>query len=214
MAFRTKGLRIFCFLPAGLLTAALTLCSCSTNLTQASLENVPLTQEKFSFFGNIPLFYGNDTLELDQKLLRAYTAAASAEAFPREHCRGVAAIQAQVKQNDEKSAWTLGATIIPFWPILPVDETWTYKLTARIFCDGALVKHVELEEQARIEAIVYGRMRSDLLNESSREMHRKLVQRLSFELNYGQGQLPITALQDREDNAIENRNAMITLARH
>ena len=122
-------------------------------------------------------------------LLRAYTAAADSEAFPREHCRGVAAVQAQVQQNAPASAWGLGATIIPFWPALPVDETWTYTLSARIFCDGTLVKRVEFTEESRVQAFWYGMMRSDLLNEASSEMHKKLVQRLSFELRNRQADL-------------------------
>jgi hypothetical protein len=118
-----------------------------------------------------------------------FTAAADAEAFPREHCRGVAAVQAQVQQNAPASAWGLGATIIPFWPALPVDETWTYTLSARIFCDGTLVKRVEFTEESRVQAFWYGMMRSDLLNEASSEMHKKLVQRLSFELRNRQADL-------------------------
>jgi len=160
-----------------------TLWGCSTNLTKGDLENVPLTTEKYSFFGNIPFIYGGDSLELDQDLLKAYTAAASAEAFPREHCRGDAAIQANVLQNEPASAWTLGAVIIPFWPIFPVNETITYQLDARIFCNGTLVKHVEFMEQERVHAVLYGRLRSDLLNKTSNEMHRKLVQRLAYELS-------------------------------
>lgn len=158
------------------------LAGCSVNLTQGDLEGVPLTAEKYSFFQNIPFVFGNDTLELSQDLLRAYTAAASAEAFPRERCRGNAVIQATVQKNDENSAWVLGAIVIPFWPVLPVDETWTYKLTARIFCDGTLVKQAEFTEEGSVKATLYGMLRSDLLNEASREMHRKLVQRLAFEL--------------------------------
>lgn len=158
------------------------LAGCSVNLTQGDLEGVPLTAEKYSFFQNIPFVFGNDTLELSQDLLRAYTAAASAEAFPRERCRGNAVIQATVQKNGENSAWVLGAIVIPFWPVLPVDETWTYKLTARIFCDGTLVKQAEFTEEGSVKATLYGTLRSDLLNEASREMHRKLVQRLAFEL--------------------------------
>lgn len=72
--------------------------------------------------------------------------------------------------------------IIPFWPILPVDETLSFTLRARIFCNGTLVKHVEFSEQEQIKATVYGRMRSDLINNAAKEMHRKLIQRLRFEL--------------------------------
>lgn len=161
---------------------ALTVSGCSVNLTRGNLDNVPKTTEKFSFFGSIPLVLGDQSVELSQDLLKAYTAAASAEAFPRERCRGNAAVQASVQRNDSGSAWYLGA-MIPFWPVMPVDETWTYKLTARIFCDGTLVKHVEFTEQEQVKATLYGRLRSDLVNSASDEMHRKLVQRLAYELS-------------------------------
>lgn len=186
---------LFFRIPAFFVTA-LFLCSCSINLTQGFADSDLQTDEKFSFFGEIPLIYGGDSLSLDESLLKAYTAAASAKAFPREHCRGAATVQASVTENSEKSAWSLGATFIPFWPILPVDETLSYKLTARIFCDGALVRFVQLTESVRIEATLYGIMRSDLINKASREMHQKLVQRLAFELNYGQGNLPTLAYQE------------------
>lgn len=158
------------------------LSGCSVNLQQGNLENIPLTQEKFSFFGNIPFVYGGDSLELSQDLLRAYTAAATPEDYPRNSCRGNAEIIASVKQVSAPSSWTLGAVIIPFWPILPVDETLSFTLRARIFCNGTLVKHVEFSEQEQIKATVYGRMRSDLINNAAKEMHRKLIQRLRFEL--------------------------------
>jgi len=157
------------------------LAGCSVNLQQANLENITLTQEKFSFFGNIPFIYGGDTLELNHNLLRAYTAAASPESYPRESCRGNAEITATILQESPRSLWTLGA-IIPFWPILPVDETLNFSLKARIFCNGTLVKHVEFTEQEHIQATLYGRLRSDLINNAASEMHRKLVQRLSYEL--------------------------------
>lgn len=162
---------------------AIALTGCTLNLTQGDLEGVPLTDEKYSFFGNIPFIVGGDTLELEQNLLKAYTAAAKAEAFPRERCRGYATVQAQVQQNDSASAWNLGVVIIPFWPILPVDETWTYNLHARIYCDGTLVRDIEFKEQERVHATFYGRLRSDIANDASRQMHRKLVQRLEFELD-------------------------------
>jgi hypothetical protein len=158
------------------------LSGCSMNLTQGDLENVPLTDEKYSFFGNIPFLYGGDTLELSQDLLRAYTKSASDTEFPRGICRGEATIRASVKQNEPPSAWNIGV-LIPLWPILPVDESWTYSLSARIFCNGTLVRHVEFIEQQDVKAILYGRMRADLVNKASNEMHRKLVQRLAFELN-------------------------------
>ena len=164
------------------LALASVLSGCSMKLTQGDLEGIPLTDENYSFFGNIPFIYGGDSLELSQDLLRAYTKAASEQDFPREACRGEAAIKATVVQNDPTSAWYLGV-LIPFWPILPVNESWTYSLSARIFCNGTLARHVEFIEQQDVKATFYGRLRTDLVNKSSREMHRKLVQRLTFELN-------------------------------
>lgn len=158
------------------------LTGCSMQLTQGDLEGIPLTEEKFSFFGNIPFIYGNDTLELSQELLRAYTKAVSEIDFSREFCRGEASIKATVVQNEPNSAWNLGV-LIPLWPILPVNESWTYALSARVFCNGTLVRHIEFIEQQDINAILYGRLRTDLVNKASSEMHRKLVQRLTFELN-------------------------------
>ena len=155
---------------------------CSMKLTQGDLEGIPLTDEKFSFFGNIPFIYGGDSLELSHDLLRAYTKAASETDFPRNSCRGEATIKATVKQNEPNSAWNIGV-LIPLWPILPVNESWTYELSARVFCNGTLVRHVEFIEQQDVNAILYGRLRTDLVNKASDEMHRKLVQRLAFELN-------------------------------
>lgn len=180
MMFYTRSKRKISVLIATILLAFLS--GCSVNLQQGNLENIPLTQEKFSFFGNIPFVYGGDSLELSQDLLRAYTAAATLEDYPRNSCRGNAEIIASVKQESAPSSWTLGAVIIPFWPILPVDETLSFTLRARIFCNGTLVKHVEFSEQEQIKATVYGRMRSDLINNAAKEMHRKLIQRLRFEL--------------------------------
>ena len=169
------------FLSPALVFVAI-LSGCSMKLTQGDLEGIPLTDEKFSFFGNIPFLYGNDSLELSQDLLRAYTKAVSETDFPRESCRGEATIKATVQQNETTSAWYLGV-LIPLWPILPVNESWTYALSARVFCNGTLVRHVEFIEQQDINAILYGRLRTDLVNKASNEMHRKLVQRLTFELN-------------------------------
>ena len=67
---------------------------------------------------------------------------------------------------------------------MPVHETWTYTLKTQIYCDGVLVKQAEYKEEETVKAYLYGKLRSDLLNNASRDMHRKLVQRLAFELNY------------------------------
>ena len=167
---------IFCLAFASILSG------CSMKLTQGDLEGIPLTDENYSFFGNIPFIYAGDSLELSQDLLKAYTKAASAQDFPREACRGEATIKATIKQNEPPSAWNIGV-LIPFWPILPVNESWSYTLSARIFCNGTLVRHVEFIEQQDVKATIYGWLRTDLVNKMSKEMHRKLVQRLTFELN-------------------------------
>lgn len=162
---------------------ALALAGCSVNLSKADLDGVPLTTEKYSFFGNIPLVFGADTLELSQNLLRAYTAAADPKVYPREQCRGAATIKASVENLSNGSAWALGATLFPLWPLMPVDERWTYQLSTHIYCNGTLVKHIEFTEEDRVKTILYGKFRSDLLNKASRQMHKKLVQRLAYELS-------------------------------
>jgi len=44
---------------------------------------------------------------------------------------------------------------------------------------------VEFEESEHVKAFWYGRMRSDLVNDASQEMHRKLLERLKFETRLG-----------------------------
>ena len=101
--------------------------------------------------------------------------------YPMESCRGVAHIDASVTPDGESSSWNIGAAFIPFWPMLPVSETWHYRMEARIFCHGTLTLKVELEESEHVKAFWYGRMRADLVNDASQEMHRKLLERLKFE---------------------------------
>ncbi|MCF0224022.1 MAG: hypothetical protein HUK20_07115 [Fibrobacter sp.] len=164
-----------------LLTAVL-FSGCSVNLAQANLEGIPLTTEKYSFFGSIPLLFNQDSIELSQNLLKAYTAAVDAQDYPRDKCRGSAKIRVEVNSLDSANAMSLGLAFIPLWPYMPIDERWTYKLDARIFCEGTLVRHILFDEEARLKATFYGRLRSDLLNKTSAEMHRKLVERLTYEL--------------------------------
>ena len=135
-------------------------------------------------FQQIPLILGTDTLWLEQDLLSAYNSDATQKAYPQPECLGTAQISAQVRQNGETGAESLPLVLFPFWPIQPVDETWTYKLKAKIECDGAVVKQVEFTEEETIQATLYGKLRSDLLNQASTEMHRKLSHRLAFELDY------------------------------
>ena len=167
-------------------TMALFISACSVNLTRGTTPSAPKgATEATALFKSIPLILGSDTLWLEQDLLAAYNHAVPNEIFPQRHCRGTAKIWAQVNQNTAPPVWSLPLAIIPFWPIMPVDETWTYNLEARIYCDEVLVKHVNFTEEETVQAYFYGKMRSDLLNDASENMHRKLVQRFAFELNYG-----------------------------
>lgn len=164
---------------------ALCLCACSVNLVQGdnSVKTKP-SSEQHPLFDKIPLTLGTDTLWLAQDLLDAYDQAVPQEIYPNHKCKGVANIRAHVVQNAEASPWSIPLFAIPFWPVMPVDETWTYTLNVQIHCDGVLVKQAEYKEEETVKADLYGKLRSDLLNNASKDMHRKLVQRLAFELNY------------------------------
>ena len=162
---------------------------CSVQLTRGDMENKesPGTNaqsvETF-LFRNIPLIVGTDTLWLEQDLLFAYNSAVTQNVYPQPQCQGTAQILANVRQNGQTGAESIPLVIFPFWPIQPVDETWTYKLDAQIRCEDAVVKQVEFTEEETIQATLYGKLRSDLLNQASVEMHRKLAHRLAFELDY------------------------------
>ena len=169
------------------LAAITTICGelftgCSIGLTKYDLQEYPKT---IPFFEPITLTFGEKTVYLDTNLQRAYSFAIDTASYPMESCRGTAHIDATVTPDNEPSAWNIGATIIPFWPMLPVSETWHYRMEARIFCHGALTLKVELEESEHVKAFWYGRMRADLVNDASQEMHRKLLERLKFETRLG-----------------------------
>ena len=155
---------------------------CSTSLTKYDLQEYPKT---IPFFEPITISYAGTTAYLDTNLQRAYSLAVDTASYPMENCRGVAHIDASVTPDGEPSSWNIGATIIPFWPALPVSETWHYRMEARIFCHGSLTFKVEFEESEHVKAFWYGRMRSDLVNDASQEMHRKLLERLKFETRLG-----------------------------
>lgn len=146
-------------------------------LNQAQANPTPL-------FDKIPLILGSDSLWLSENLRQEYDRAANQDVYPRDKCNGTASIRAQVVQNAEATPWSIPLFVIPFWPVMPVDETWTYTLNVQIHCDGVLVKQAEYKEEETVKANLYGKLRSDLLNGASKDMHRKLVQRLAFELNY------------------------------
>ena len=159
--------------------------ACSVNLVQGdnAIKEKSSSEQK-SLFNKISLTLGNDTLWLAQGLLDEYNQAIPQEVYPSDRCTGSANIQAQVAQNAEASPWSIPLFVIPFWPVMPVDETWTYTLQVQILCDGVVAKQAEYREEETIRAEFYGKLRSDLLNNASRDMHRKLVQRFAFELNY------------------------------
>lgn len=173
-----------------LCSAAIITSACSVNLVQGGENSEPSTAslEKQTIlaplFNKIPLILGNDTLWLSENLKQEYNRAANQDVYPRDKCKGSASIQAQVVQNTEASPWSIPLFVIPFWPVMPIDETWTYMLNVQIHCDGVLVKQAEYKEEETVKADFYGRLRSDLLNGASKDMHRKLVQRFAFELNY------------------------------
>lgn len=158
--------------------------ACSVNLVQGDEAFKVEPPKQQPLFDKISLTLGNDTLWLAQGLLDEYNQAIPQEVYPSDRCTGSANIQAQVAQNAEASPWSIPLFIIPFWPVMPVDETWTYTLQVQILCDGVVAKQAEYREEESIRAEFYGKLRGDLLNKASRDMHQKLVQRFAFELNY------------------------------
>jgi hypothetical protein len=155
-----------------------TLTACSVNLAKYDLQEYPRT---IPFFEPISLTFGDKTVYLDTNLQRAYSFAVDTSSYPMKSCRGVAHIDATVIPETDPSSWSIGATIIPFWPALPVSETWLYHMEARIYCHGTLTFKVEFNESEHLDAFWFGRMRADLVNDVSQEMHRKLLERLKFE---------------------------------
>ena len=158
------------------------LAGCSMSLTKYDLQEYPKT---IPFFEPITITYAGKTQPLDTNLQRAYTRVIDTLSYPMASCRGVAHIDVTVSQDAPPSAWNVGAAFVPFWPITPVSETWNYKMEARIFCNGTLTFKAELEESEHVEAIWYGRLRADLVNDASQELHRKLMERLRFETSLG-----------------------------
>ena len=170
------------FLGQSLCLAGLLLSGCSVNLSRYDLQEYPKT---VPFFEPITLSINGQDIQLDRNLQRAYTAVIDTTSYPMDKCRGVAHIDATVSQNSTTSSWGIGAAFIPFWPALPVNETWNYHMDARIYCNGILAFKAEFEESEHVEAFWFGRMRSDLVNDASQEMHRKLLERLRFETQLG-----------------------------
>ena len=138
--------------------------ACSVNLVQGdqgdrSFNALNRTQaDSAPLFDKIPLILGNDTLWLSEGLRQEYNRAANQDFYPREKCNGSASIRAQVAQNAEATPWSIPLFVLPFWPVMPVDETWTYMLKVQIHCDGVLVKQAEYKEEETIKANLYGKL--------------------------------------------------------
>ena len=175
-----------CAKPAFLFAMATICCgffaSCSVSLTKYDLQEYPKT---VTFFEPIELTFGDKTSYLDSNLQNAYSAAIDTTFYPMGNCRGTAHISAKVVPDNETSDWGIGAAFIPLWPALPVSESWHYHMDVQILCNGALAFSAEFEESEHVEAFWFGRMRADLVNDASQEMHRKLIERLKFETQMG-----------------------------
>lgn len=169
------------FVSKSICAATLTGCllaGCSVNLAKYDLQEYPRT---IPFFEPISLSFGDKTVYLDTNLQRAYSFAVDTTSYPMESCRGVAHIDASVTPDAEQSSWNIGAAFIPFWPAMPIGETWNYHMEVRIYCHGTLTFKAEFNENEHIEAFWFARLRADLVNGASQEMHRKLLERLKFE---------------------------------
>ena len=151
------------------------------DLTRLDSVNLPKT---VPFFEPITLFYDGKITPLDVQLQRAYTAAVDTSSYPMESCRGNAQIVANVFPDSVNRAWYPPLAIFPIWPIMPVNETWNYHLTVRIFCNGSLTYKAEFDEFEKVKAFWYGRLRSDIVNKASEAMHQRLLDRLKYELKF------------------------------
>ncbi len=154
------------------------LAGCSVNLVKYESHDFPKSSP---FFESFPLTYGDNTEALDSNLQNAYSAAVDSSFYSRKTCHGSGHITATVSPDRRPGEWGIGAAFIPFWPALPVSETWHYHMDVQIFCNGTLTFKAEFEESEHVEAFWYGKMRADLVNSASLEMHRKLIERLRFE---------------------------------
>lgn len=159
--------------------------SCSVNLSQAGGASLMGDRPEHPFYNEIVLHFDGKDQPLSAELQKAYSSAISESAFPSDRCHGTANILATVAPSDtaEGSAWYVGAAFVPLWPMLPVNEDWTFTFTTQIFCDGTLVQSLEFIESEHVEAFWYGALRSDLVNDAAAEMHRKLIERLAFEFH-------------------------------
>ena len=158
---------------------------CSVNLSQAGGASLMGDRPEHPFYKEIVLHFDGKAQQLSADLQKAYSSAISEHAFPSDRCYGTADIHASVTPFDsaEGSAWYVGAAFVPLWPMLPVNEDWTFTFSTQIYCDSTLVHSLEFIESEHVEAFWYGALRSDLVNDAATEMHRKLIERLAFEFH-------------------------------
>lgn len=159
--------------------ALILLASCSMDLTRLNQIDYP---KVIPFFEPIHILFNGESHPLDVQLQRAYTAAVDTVSYPMESCRGNVDIEARVLPDSVNAAWYTPLTIFPLWPAMPINETWNYHMTVRIFCNGSLTYKAEFDEFEKVKAFWYGKLRADLVNEASEAMHQRLLERLRYEL--------------------------------
>lgn len=159
--------------------------ACSVNLAKADGIALGSERPEHPFYREINIYLNGKSQPLSEDLKKAYSSAISEQAFPSDRCYGTADILATAapSDKDEGSAWYVGAAFVPLWPILPVNEDWTFTFSTQIYCDTTLVQSLEFIESEHVEAFWYGALRSDLVNDAATEMHRKLIERLAFEFH-------------------------------
>lgn len=158
--------------------------ACSINLTTLESAGAEPSDTKL-IFKEINLYYAGQRLPLPNSMLQVYSSVFDTSAYPTSKCYATANILATVEKPKQAngSSWYIGAVIIPFWPAQPVNEDWTYKLSAKVYCDGTIIHNFEFTESAHIQAFWFGALRSDLVNRASSEMHSKFIERLKFEIS-------------------------------
>lgn len=161
------------------------LSACSIDLTKINtLEENQHNSNAEEFIKNFKIFYGNDTLYASTNLKKAFANALDSS-YIEASCFSDIQIQAAVTGTDTSgwNPWYIGATIIPFWPFLPIEEEWTFKMSMSIFCNNILVHQFEFIENEHVEGFLYGALRTDLANQATSNMYQKLIERIKFELN-------------------------------
>lgn len=161
------------------------LSACSIDLTKINTleENLHNSNAK-ELIKSFKIFYGNDTLYASANLKKAFANVFDSSYFETS-CYSDIQVLATVTNTDTSgwNPWYIGATIIPFWPFLPIEEEWTFKLSMDIFCNNIPVHQFEFIENEHVEGFLYGALRSGLANQAVSNMYQKLIERIKFELN-------------------------------